>query len=96
MTTEVSPCCHASLRVVTVRVTLQELSPNPAAKAVNAAISTEITSFRISFLVIIVNLSFVHSLLSDFVAFGIIIGVELMHRITEKRTDLGLGFVLCL
>ena len=53
MTTEVSPFCHASLRVVTVRVTLQELSPNPAANAVNAAISTEITSFRISFLVIV-------------------------------------------
>ena len=31
MTTEVSPRCHASERVVTVRVTLQELSPNPAA-----------------------------------------------------------------
>ena len=42
MTTEVSPRCHASERVVTVRVTLQELSPNPAANAVNAAISTEI------------------------------------------------------
>ena len=53
MTTEVSPFCHASERVVTVRVTLQELSPNPAANAVNAAISTEMTSFRISFLVIV-------------------------------------------
>ena len=75
MTTEVSPRCHASERVVTVRVTLHELSPNPAANAVNAAISTEMTSLRISFLVIIVNLSFFHSLLSDFVAFGIIIGI---------------------
>ena len=28
-----SPFCHASLRVVTVRVTLQELSPKPAANA---------------------------------------------------------------
>ena len=53
MTTEVSPRCHASDRVVTVRVTLQELSPNPAANAVNAAISTEITILIISFLVIV-------------------------------------------
>ena len=67
MTTEVSPFCHASDRVVTVRVTLQELSPNPAANAVNAAISTEMTSFRISFLVIIANLSFVHSFIRSFV-----------------------------
>ncbi len=52
MTTEVSPRCQASERVVTVRVTLQEESPKPAAKAVRAAMRTETTSFRISFLVI--------------------------------------------
>ena len=55
MTTEVSPFCHASLRVVTVRVTLQLVSPNPAANAVKAAISTEMTSFRISLRVIIIR-----------------------------------------
>ena len=55
MTTEVSPRCHASLRVVTVRVTLQLVSPNPAANAVKAAISTEMTSFRISLRVIIIR-----------------------------------------
>ena len=53
MTTEVSPFCHASERVVTVRVTLQELSPSPAANAVSAAISTEMITFAISFFVII-------------------------------------------
>ena len=53
MTTEVSPFCHASERVVTVRVTLQELSTSPAANAVSAAISTEMITFAISFFVII-------------------------------------------
>ena len=38
MTTEVSPFCHASERVVTVRVTLQDVSPSPAANAVRAVI----------------------------------------------------------
>jgi len=39
MTTDVSPFCHASERVVIVRVTLQELRPSEAARAVRAAIT---------------------------------------------------------
>ena len=53
MMTEVSPRCHVSLRVVTVRVTLQDVSPSPAANAVRAAISTEMITLRISFFVIV-------------------------------------------
>ena len=53
MMTEVSPRCHVSLRVVTVRVTLQDVSPSPAANAVSAAISTEMITLRISFFVIV-------------------------------------------
>ena len=52
MMTEVSPRWKYSDWFVIVRVTLQELSPSPAANAVNVASSTEITILRISFLVI--------------------------------------------
>ena len=41
MTAEVSPRCQYSDLVVTVRVTLQELSPKAAPNAVSAAMSTE-------------------------------------------------------
>ncbi len=38
MTTLVSPRCHASDRVVTVRVTLHELNPNAIATHVTIAV----------------------------------------------------------
>ena len=39
MTHEVSPFCHASLRVVIVRVTLQLCNPNAIAKHVSNAVT---------------------------------------------------------
>ena len=56
--TDVSAFCQYSDLVVMVRVTLHELSPNPAASAVRAAISTEMTTLIISFRVIILNFKF--------------------------------------
>ena len=43
MTTLVSPFCHASLRVVTVRVTLQLCNPNAIATQVSNAVTAVAT-----------------------------------------------------
>ena len=58
MTTDVSPLCTYWLSLVITRVTLQELSPSEAARAVRAAIRTETITLRICFFVIILNSQF--------------------------------------
>ena len=88
MTTDESPRWYVSLRVVMVRVTLHELSPNAAPNAVSAAISTEMTILMICCLSIIICFSL--STLFNQVSVRVIVPVQLVHRIAEQRTDFGL------
>ena len=64
-----SPLCTYELSFVIVRVTLQEVKPRPVARAVNAAITAEITNLKIIFvllLIIVVSLKFAAKVLLFF------------------------------